>query len=180
MTKVCKKTNCEGANDITSLCISQDPLLLNVCVCTCYHDTNIVRAHVAFFLKSQGITWQVMMWNKLCHTYIVHTQPKNLFVENVINFSWNPPCHPRLYLHQQNLLRAWDAYLAVELLVVKCTFLDQTQYGDNPLCSWGYAKENRRSQGICVLQVPWCNVRKFIGTLSSVYQKYCKNKFCCF
>ena len=120
------------------------------------------------------MTWQVMMWNKLCHMDTVHPQPKNLFVENVINFSWNPPCHPMLCLHQLNLLRGWDAYLAADLQVVKCTSLIKLIMVIILLLMRLY-KENRRSQGICVFQVPWCSFRKFIGAMSSVPKKLQKN-----
>ena len=47
-----QKSDHEEQNDITSLCISQDPSLSNACVCTCCHEINIVRTHCILFKES--------------------------------------------------------------------------------------------------------------------------------
>ena len=79
-----QKSNHEGQNDITSLCISQDPSLSNARVCTCSHETNIVRT-CCIVLKESQYNMTSDDVKQAYHTDTVH--PQNLFVENVINFS---------------------------------------------------------------------------------------------
>ena len=72
MAKVCKN-NCEGANDISSLCISQDTSLSNVYVCTCCHETDIVRTHCIPFKPSRYNMTSDDVKQALVHRYCAPT-----------------------------------------------------------------------------------------------------------
>ena len=86
MGMVCKKSDHDAHNDITFLCISQDPSLSNACVCTCCHETNIARTHCIVFKESRYNMTSDDVKQALSCRYHIPTE-KNLFVEHATNFS---------------------------------------------------------------------------------------------
>ena len=127
-----QKSNHEGQNDITYLCISQDPSLSNACVCTHCHETNILRTCCIVFKESRYNMTSDDVKQALSHRhceptakeFVCRKWDKFLLKSSMPPYAVSSPTKPVKGMRCLSCCRPPSG---------KMYFLDQIDYGDNPL-----------------------------------------------
>ena len=125
-----QKTNHERANDISSLLISQDPSLSNVCVCTYCHETNIVRTCCILLKQSRYNMANDDVKQALAHRYCLPTA-KEFVSRKCDKFLLNSFMPPQAVSSPAKLVKGMRRLSCCRVPSGKMYFLYQIQYGDN-------------------------------------------------
>ena len=127
-----QKSDHDAHNDITSLCISQDPSLSNACVCTCCHETNIARTHCIVFKESQYNMTSDDVKQALSCRYHIPTA-KEFVCRTCDQFLLKSSMPPHAMSSPTKPVQGMRCLSCCRPPSGKMYFLDQTDYGDHPL-----------------------------------------------
>ena len=127
-----QKSDHDAHNDITSLCISQDPSLSNACVCTCCHETNIARTHCIVFKESRYNMTSDDVKQALSCRYHIPTA-KEFVCRKCDQFLLKSSMPPHAVSSPTKPVQGMRCLSCCRPPSGKMYFLDQTDYGDHPL-----------------------------------------------